>query len=171
MRLKFPHIPRIFTARILSWVGNLCLWILLLALISFNIFIWSTNSLAYSNNLIDIFTHPFSALVHENLAQTLQRSGWQTLADRELALVAELSPVLSAETTAKEQRREAETIYWQKILISHPDYRDAYIQLAAIAYQEGNLTQTHAYLTQAQNLDPNNVAVTRLADFTSKLLE
>ncbi len=171
MKLNFPHISRIFSAKAFSRVGTLVLWILLLALISFNIFLWSTNPLAYSNNLIDVFTHPFSAPVHENLAQTLQRGGKQTLASREFALVAELSPVLGAETTAKAQRREAETVYWQKILISHPDYRDAYVQLAALAYGEGNLTQSHAYLLKAQFLDPNNPKVNRLAAFTSKLLE
>ncbi|MCX6791590.1 MAG: hypothetical protein NT149_00960 [Candidatus Gottesmanbacteria bacterium] len=171
MRLHFPHISRIFSARTFSWLGNLCLWVLLLALVSLNVFLWLTKPLAYSDKLIDIFTHPFYAPTHENLAQTLRNAGARTLADRELAIVAELSPVLGADTTAKAQRREAEMIYWQNIVSSRPDYRDAYIQLAALSYEQGNLTQAHAYLTQAQILDPNNPTVNRLTAFTSKLLE
>ena len=170
-RVHFPHISRIFSARAFSRVGTLVLWILLLALISFNIFLWSTKPLTYSDNLIDVFTHPFSALTHENLAQILQNSGAETLADRELAIVAELSPVLGADISAKAQQREAEMIFWRHILVSRPDYRDAYVQLAALTYEAGSLTQTHAYLLKAQVLDPNNATVNRLATFTSKLLE
>ena len=61
--------------------------------------------------------------------------------------------------------------YWQDVLAKHPDYRDGYIQLASLAYDNGNLTQTHAYLAQAQTLDPNNTTVNVLINFTSKLLE
>jgi tetratricopeptide (TPR) repeat protein len=171
MKLHFPHISRIFSARVFSRIGTLVLWILLVALISFNIFLWNTKPLAYSDNIIDVLTHPFSAPVHENLAQALQKSGVHTLADRELAIAAELNPVLGADTTAKAQRKEAEMISWHHILAGRPDYRDAYVQLAALTYEAGNLTQAHAYLLKAQLLDPNNATVNRLADFTSKLLE
>jgi tetratricopeptide (TPR) repeat protein len=168
--LHFPHISRIFSAKVLSWAGNLVLWVLFLALVSVNVFLWA-KPLAYSDRIFQIFTHPFSATTHEDLAQALRYSGERTLADQELALVAELSPVLGADTTAKAQRREADKMYWQHILATHPDYRDAYIQLAALSYQDGNLTQANAYLVQAQTLDPNNATVNRLTSFTSKLLE
>src|SRR4030042_3854613 len=171
MKLNFPHISRIFSAQTFSRIGTLVLWILLLALISLNISPWYTKPLAYSDNLINVLIHPFSALVHENLAQTLQKSGAHTLADREFAIVTELSPVLGADTTAKAQRREAEIISWQHILAGHPDYRDAYVQLAALTYETGNLTRAHAYLLKAQLLDPNNATVNRLTAFTSTLLD
>lgn len=171
MKQLFPHISRIFSAKAFSRVGNLCLWVLLLALVSFNVFLWITKPLAYSDKIFQIFTRPYDALAHENLARALWNSGARILAGHELAIVTELSPVLGASTTAKMQHEEAETIYWQNILANHPDYRDAYVQLAALTYGEGNLTQAHAYLLKAQILDPNNATVNRLADFTSKLLE
>jgi len=162
MSLKFPHIPRIFSAS---------LWILLFALVSFNISIWVTKPLAYSDKVFQIFTHPFSALAHQDLAQTLRNSGARTRAGHELAIVAELSPVLGASTTAKAQREAAQMKYWQDTADNHPDYRDAYIQLAALSYTQGNLAQAHAYLLKAQILDPNNTTVNRLVNVTSKLLE
>jgi hypothetical protein len=154
-----------------SWIGNICLWVLLLALISLNVSLWITKPLAYSDKLIDVFNHPFAALTHEDLAQTLWSSGARTLADHELAIVTELSPVLGASTTEKMQREEAETIYWQQILTSHSDYRDAYVQLASLSWREGKLSRAHAYLLKAQILDPNNATVNRLVNFTSKILE
>jgi len=162
MRQLFPHISRIFSAS---------LWLLLLALISFNISVWITKPLAYSDNIFQIFTHPFSALAHEDLAQTLWNSGARTRASLELAIVAELSPVLGAQTSALAQREAAHMKYWQDTAANLPDYRDAYIQLASLSYREGNLTQAHAYLLKAQILDPNNATVNHLVSVTSKLLE
>jgi tetratricopeptide (TPR) repeat protein len=171
MKLHLPHISRIFSAQLFSRVGNLCLWILLGALVGFNIFLWMTKPLAYSDKVFQVFTHPFAAAAHKALAQTLWDSGVRPLADQEFALAAEMSPVLGASITAQAAREEAETVYWQNIVTTHSDYRDAYIQLAALLYRQGNLMQAHAYLTQALALDPNNATVNRLADFTSKLLE
>ena len=162
MRQLFPHISRIFSAG---------LWLLLLTLVSVNVFLWLTKPLAYSGKIIEVFNHPFAALVHEDLARALWNSGARTLAGHELAIVTELNPVLGASTTAKTEREKAETIYWQNILTSHPDYRDAYIQLASLSYQEGNLAQAHAYLLKSRILDPNNTTVDSLVAFTSKLLE
>ncbi len=142
-----------------------------MALVSFNIFIWTTKPLAYSDNVFQIFIHPFSAPAHERLAQTLQSSGTRTLAGHELEIVAELNPVLGASTTAMAEKEKADIIYWQTMTTRYPDYRDAYIQLASLFYRQGNLTQTQAYLTRAQLLDPNNATVNSLMDFTSKLLE
>ncbi len=167
MNLHLPHISRIFSAKTFSRVGNLCLWVVLLALVSFNVFLWLTKPLSYSENLFAVFTHPFSAPAHEALAQTLEGTG----ASRERAIVAELSPVLGAATTAQAQQKEADMIFWQNVLSVHPDYRDGYVQLSALYYGEGNLMQAHADLLKAQLLDPNNAVVDRLTAFTSKLLE
>lgn len=162
-KLQFPHISRIFSA--------LCLWSLLFTLISFNISIGVSKPLAHSDKIFQIFTRPFSAREHEALARTLWNSGARTLAGQELALGAELSPVLGASTKAETQREEEAIIFWQNVLTSHPDYRDAYIQLAALTYGQGNIAQSRAYLVRAQTLDPNNTTVTRFVNFTSKLLE
>ena len=149
----------------------MCLWALLLALISFNVVWRLTKPLAYSDKLIDVLARPFSAPAHESLAQTLTGSHARTLADRELTIVGELSPVLGASTTAKAKQEAADMIYWQHVLAGYPDYRDAYVQLAALTYGEGDIAQAHTYLVKAHSLDPNNATVNRLTDFTSKLLE
>jgi tetratricopeptide (TPR) repeat protein len=163
MKRLLPHISRIFSAS---------LWSLLFALIGYNIFLVAiTKPLGYSDNISQIFIHPFSAPMHENLAQTLWDAGNRTLATQEFVLVSELSPVLGASTTAKIQQETTNMIYWQHIVSAHPDYRDAYLQLAQLSYQNGNLIQTQAYLLKAQALDPNNTTVNRLIAFTSKLLE
>jgi len=154
----------------LARIGNLVLWMLLAALVSLNVFLWA-KPLAYSDQVLQIFTHPGAAAAHENLAQALWNSGAQTLANHESAIAAEISPVLGASITAQAARDEADMVYWQNVVARHDDYRDAYLQLAALAYRRGNLLQANAYLTQALALDPNNATVNRLAAFTSKLLE
>ena len=159
LRLQFPHISRIFSAS---------LWLALVALIGVN---HSFQPLTYSNKISQIFSHPFSAATHEQFAQTLLNAGSLTRANDEIALVAELSPVLGAATTIKNQQATRDMQYWKQIVSNRPDYRDAYIQLASITYHSGNLTQAHDYLQKAQTLDPNNATVHRLFSFTSKLLE
>jgi hypothetical protein len=151
-RLHLPHISRIFSA---------ILWVLLIALFIAN------KPIAYSNDLFDVFHHPFSALAHEHLYQHLTGP----VADQEQAIIAELSPVLGAATTANEQQATIDMNFWQSVTVAHPDYRDAYLQLAQLNYQNGNLLQTQANLLKAQALDPNNTTINRLMAFTSKLLE
>ncbi len=181
MRLKFPHISRIFTARLFSWVGNFVLWILLVTFLSFNVLLWA-KPLAYSGELIDVFHHPLSWNAHVTLARVLWKNGTKNQGMQELLLAHELFPgnVLSAATDPSDMllawqnepvRRQQQEEYWKKVLVVHPDYRDAYIQLAALSYQEGNLTQTYTYLTRALDIDPNNTNLNRLTEFTSKLLE
>lgn len=50
-----------------------------------------------------------------------------------------------------------ETVYqWEQILTERPDYRDGWIQLAALYYQLGNKEKAKEAISQAKNLDPNN---------------
>jgi len=170
MKQLFPHISRIFSAS---------LWLVLLALISFNVSLLITKPLAYSDKLIDVFNHPLSWNTHATLAEALWQNGSKNQAIEEQRLAIELSPkeefpgntqVLGAWQNEPNRQKQQED-YWQTILASHPDYRDAYVQLAALSYREGNLLQAHAYLLKAQILDPNNTTVNRLVSFTSKLLE
>lgn len=143
------------------------MWLVLCALAGLNISLWASKPLAHYDKVFQIFTHPFSAVPHDALAQVLVGSG----AKREHAIVAELSPVLGTSSKEEAQREEEALVYWQNMLTSHPDYRDAYIQLASLSWREGNITQAHAYLLKAQLLDPNNATVNRLVAFTSKVLE
>lgn len=142
-----------------------------MALFSFNMVTQNTKPLAYSDKISQVFSHPFDALAHENLAQVLWSSGAQLRAAHERTLAAEISPVLGASTSAKEEQKKKEAIYWQNIIAVHPDYRDAYVQLAQISYNQGNITDAHTYLMRAQNIDPNNKDINALVDFTSNLVD
>lgn len=162
MRLISPHISRIFTA--------VAVWSLLIVLVLFNIALTKTNPLAYSSKLYDVLTHPFSAAAHERLAQALWGSGARAFAKQELAITSELSPVLGTDTTTREEREKNEMRFWENTIVTHPDYRDAYIQLASLSYAQGNLTKTKEYLTRAAALDPNGKSVGNLLGFVSTLL-
>ncbi len=74
-----------------------------------------------------------------------------------------VSQVLGA-TAKDEQHRD----YWKQIVKEHPDYRDAYIALAYIAYKEGETQEAVSYIHEASDLDPNNPTVEALVKFISQ---
>lgn len=47
--------------------------------------------------------------------------------------------------------------YWQKIAIDHPLYRDGWVQLMYLAYNEGNIKEAKLYLNKIRDLDPNYI--------------
>lgn len=167
MKVKLPHIPRIITAVIFPSFANLILWAAMASLIGYNFVLASTKPIAYSDKVFGIFAHPNSPLPHENLAQLLWKSGVRALAKQELAIAGEFSPVLGAETSVNDQREAAQIKFWQDAAANHPDWRDAYIQLAALSYAQGNLLETKAYLTKASALDPNGKATHDLLEFVA----
>lgn len=173
IRLKFPHIPRIISARIAS----LSLWGLLISLISLNVLMHQKTPAAYWNNLRRVFASPMSWANHRALADDLWTHGSREAAKHELALAQELYPpdatnVLGATTWEQEPAHTRELIaYWKRIATQYPGYRDAYIQLAALYYSQGNLKSTKSYLDLAQTLDPNGGVVNSLGEFVTKQLE
>lgn len=58
--------------------------------------------------------------------------------------------------------------FWQSVVAQRPDYRDAYLTLAAIAYELSQLEKAREYLREAMRLDPNallgNTLVSQLKD-------
>lgn len=57
--------------------------------------------------------------------------------------------------------------YWLGVIAQKPDYRDGFIQLAAIHYQLNNLEKATQYLDSARVLDPNSIVVLRLSQLLS----
>ncbi len=53
--------------------------------------------------------------------------------------------------------------FWQGVVREKPDYRDAYITLAALAYQLSKPEEAKEYLVQATSLDPNSQIVEKLS--------
>ena len=50
-----------------------------------------------------------------------------------------------------------ETAYqWEQILIERPDYRDGWIELAALYYNLGEKQKAKEAVARAKDLDPNN---------------
>lgn len=45
--------------------------------------------------------------------------------------------------------------YWQTVIKEKPDYRDAYLALAALAYQLGYKTDAKQYVEKIREIDPN----------------
>lgn len=190
MRLKLPHIPRIITASIIPSVGTMLLWGILISLIAYNVVLWRTKPLSFAPNVFAVFVSPFSMIPHKNLGLALWDAGAREDAKREILLAIELraptsqapadSQVLGTTTDPEDllqiwensPRMEAAAFkFWQQVTISHPDYRDAYIQLALVSYNQGNLTATKTYLAAAAALDPNGKAVHDLLEFINKKLE
>ncbi|MCL5090460.1 MAG: tetratricopeptide repeat protein [Patescibacteria group bacterium] len=65
--------------------------------------------------------------------------------------------ILGMKTEITNLQKEAYT--WEKILREKPDYRDGWLQLAALYYELGNKNLAKQALSQAKTLDPTSEVV------------
>ncbi len=65
--------------------------------------------------------------------------------------------ILGLQTQLKATQRKA--FDWEQILIERPDYRDGWIQLAAVYYQLGDKEKAKNALVKAKTLDPLNETI------------
>lgn len=124
--------------------------------------------------LTKLARNPYDVSEHGHLALLYAESTNQKLARYELQLTNSLqasfvTPVgnVLGETTKLAQARELLEIqplkrrqdfaYWQKIVIDHPEYRDGWVQLSYIAFNEGNIKEVKLYLNKIRDLDPNYI--------------
>lgn len=75
------------------------------------------------------------------------RSNWQELEKRDS---------LRVELTGKKE-------YWEGVVRKYPDYKDAYFQLAILAYQLGEKEEAKQAITKVLELDPNDSTGRELA--------
>lgn len=70
---------------------------------------------------------------------------------------AQLSSSLQGYKTAKVERDKIvyELSFWEQVVRSHPDYRDAYFKMALLRYQLGDKVSSKGYLQKAMEIDPN----------------
>lgn len=54
-------------------------------------------------------------------------------------------------------------VYWQSVVMNHPDYRDAYVTLSVLAHQLYLTKDVEVYLRKAYSLDPDSAAISSLA--------
>lgn len=91
----------------------------------------------------------------------------QTLAEHKTRVVGQGGTVnvLGAETLPRDvlaQWQHEETalqqryFFWQSVARAKPDYRDAYITLASLAFKLGKRDEANRWITKALVLDPNH---------------
>lgn len=119
--------------------------------------------------ILAIFNQPFSAVPHEQLAKSLWNTGGRTVAKQELSLASDLNPNVLGAAVDTSAHDAGVVRFWQDTIANHPDYRDGYVQLAALSYAQGNITQALDFARQAQDIDPNNGMLTSLVKFISSL--
>lgn len=61
--------------------------------------------------------------------------------------------------------------YWQEVINEKPDYRDAYIALAVISFNNKDCPNTKFYLDKAYDLDPDNLGIHELAPLLASCLQ
>lgn len=91
----------------------------------------------------------------------------QSMAERETRVVGQGGTVnvLGAETLPRdvltawqheESALQQRYFFWQSIADAKPDYRDAYITLASLAFKLGKRDEANRWITKALVLDPNH---------------
>lgn len=137
MKFQFPHFFRLNPA--------LFLWPALIALIAINILSLQKSRPAYWDKFVIL----------------LWNRGYKQEARSVLGATTDLVQTL--------ERREVEAAdfekqyaFWQSVASAHPDYRDAFISLASLAYQLGNRDEARAWLSRAQALDPTFPIIEKL---------
>jgi len=165
----FPQISRFFSAAGL-WAGLIGIFLLNLAL-------QGTIDPTRSNHITAVLTHPFSVNNHVALAQTMRRQQQDVLATQELLVATELlakkgaTNVLGATTDPagllKEWQTEAERLarayrFWRDIAAEKPDYPDAQLVAAALAFQQSDFSEAARFAQTTLVLDPNNAEAEQL---------
>lgn len=180
-KLNFPHIPRKITATIFWYSEKIGLWSALTAFLIANLYAKANFSPRYGPKVVTAIQNPSHMNAHVDLAETLRREGLNAAAQRELTFASSLkstlpanSPVLGITTVDPEvilnnwkhekANLQKDYAYWQSVIAEKSDYRDAYLKLAALAYQLSYSSEAKNYLSQALELDPNNPALIKFSE-------
>ncbi|MEK7119727.1 MAG: hypothetical protein AAB889_04380 [Patescibacteria group bacterium] len=164
MSLKLPHISRFISATLLFALREFSLWSILTVLIVYNIYAaLSSPPAGFQPLLVAVMQPTTSSDAHINLAHWYRQNGVFDKAKNELVLASDGPSVLGAQAspmdilTAWENepvRLKKDYRYWQTVIKEKPDYRDAYLALAALAYQLGYKTDTKQYVEKIRAIDP-----------------
>lgn len=152
------------------------LWGSLAAFITINVMTLQKTRPAYWNELMKFFSSPFSVSRHIDLASILWQQGKKPEARALMISAAKgntvnvLGSTTSPLVTLTQWEHEIDRLrgryaFWQTVVATKPDYRDAYITLATLAYQLDSLQEAKNWLTKALALDPNNQPSQQLSVF------
>jgi tetratricopeptide (TPR) repeat protein len=162
-RLKFPHIPRLFSA--LSFV----VWGLFILLFVINIKVASKNPSPFTSAYDSPLTNPFSANSHIAAALSLWNQGLRDSAKNEILLAQDLSDpgspsvlgvatspsVLLEKWESQPKQLQGDYAFWKLVADTKPDYRDGLIMAGLYAYQLDKIDEARGYFQKALDLDPN----------------
>ncbi len=150
LRLKFPHFIRENTARPLRYALFGLRWGALAVLLAITV---------VRLNLVS----------PEMLPQSVRRPLVEMGAS--LARAPGVAAVLGVATGANEEaaavrrsEREGDLAFWQHVAESHPNYTDAHLMVATIAYELGLDDTARLAASRALALDPNSVEAVRLRE-------
>lgn len=166
---KFPHNPLFYTASLFHWFTSK-LFSLMLFVFLISLYVINLNAPKKA-----VFV-PLNTSQHIFLARSYWEQGNETRAKQELSFVQ--PNVLGAETNgvltswkAEKEKLQRDQAYWNSIVVSYPQYRDAYMRLAILANKLGDTDTAKAYMLEAKKLDPNNELITHYltsVDFSSE---
>lgn len=185
MSLRFPHFSRFIPATAFSVFREFSLWSILTALITYNITTaLSSPPAGFQPLFVAVMQQSAGSDAHINLAQWYKQNGIVSKAKYELLLANERwvpgkagtlnAPVLGAQASPADMltawenepaRLEKDYRYWQSIIKEKPDYRDAYVSLATIAYQLGYKTDAKQYVEKIREIDPGLAINKQLSAF------
>lgn len=161
---QFPHFSHRIFARLVFSLEITLLWAGLAALIAVNIHALQKSRPAHWDRLMMLFESPLSVPRSIDLASLLWNQGHKEEARNVLG--ASTDPLQTLARWEEEAAAlEKKYAFWQSVASTHPDYRDAFITLASLAYQLGSQDDARGWLAKAQALDPNSLLIQELATF------
>jgi cytochrome c-type biogenesis protein CcmH/NrfG len=112
-----------------------------------------------------------SRLIPESLKNLTRFQWWMVTLSSCLLIFLGMSLYFLGVTTtqylsllSQRQTFQAQQMYWQGVVKSHPDYRDGYMMLAALSYKLREKQQAQKAISKALELDPNNIDARALAE-------
>lgn len=146
MNIQFPHFLRGKPARLFFGLEIMLLWGGLAALIAVNILMLQKASPTHWDRLV----------------MFLWNRGYKQEARNVLGATTDLLQTL-AEQEEEAAGLEKKYAFWQSVASARPDYRDAFITLASLAYQLAKPDEARAWLARARALDPNSPIIQELS--------
>lgn len=163
-KIQLPHISRLFSAYNPMTLVKVMIWSAMTALFIINIFIYSQND-ASIKTVLQALSNTGNIQLQLDLASKYEMSGQKSLAallQNSYASSKEPSSVLGTNTDS--------LAYWEHIIQTKPDYRDAYLVASVIALREGKTEKTAEYIRNVERIDPNNQSLPVLKKILEKVV-
>ncbi len=143
------------------------LWIGLAVFFSLNVLLLANSQPPLWSALIPVYARPFTAAPHRVLAREYANNALPDGAVREGAIVADLvdAPVLGVSTSQRQSAVLTTHIeYWKNVVATKPGYRDGWLALSQLLYQQGNRQDALAAAEKAAAIDPGSTVAHHLVE-------